>query len=112
MKSASSPVPLGDGGEVQLVAGRGAEQLAVESGGDPALTDLVQPVLGVQPDDGLAVALGRQGERHLVAGLHRTVDVGERTVALDLGGDRLLDVVLGRVQRRQLDAQAAVTVER
>ena len=72
---------VGHGGEVQLVAGRGAEQLAVEAGGDPALADLVQPVLGVQPEDRLAVALGRQRQRDLVAGLDRTVDVGERAVA-------------------------------
>ena len=36
------------GGEVQLVADGGAEQLAVEPGGHPALADLVQPVLGVE----------------------------------------------------------------
>jgi hypothetical protein len=42
VNSASSLVPLGTAAEVQLVAGRGAEQLAVESGGHPALTHLVQ----------------------------------------------------------------------
>ena len=58
VKSAGSSVPLGVGGERQLVAGGGADQVLVEVRGDPAPADLVQPVLGGEPGDGLAVALG------------------------------------------------------
>ena len=60
-------------------------QLLVEVVGDPALADLVGPVLGVEPGDLLAVAGGGEVERDVVAGGGRAVDVGERAVAAQLG---------------------------
>ncbi len=66
------------GGERELVAGGRADELVVEVVGDPALADLVGPVLGVQAEHLLAVAGGGEIERDVVAGLDRTVDVGER----------------------------------
>ena len=97
------------GRERQLVAGRRRRSsCVVEVVGDPALADLVGPVLGVEAGDLLAVAGGRQIERDEVAGGGRPVDVDERAVAAQLGCDRLVDLVVGGVGRRQLDAQAAV----
>ena len=60
-KSAGSSVPLGTAVNVELVAGRGADQVVVEVGRDPAPAHLVQPVLGGEPGDGLAVARRRRG---------------------------------------------------
>ena len=54
-------VPFGVVVKRQLVAGGGADELVVEVVGDPALADLVGPVLGVEPGDLLAVAGGRRG---------------------------------------------------
>ena len=62
-KSAGSSVPFGRRGERQLVAGEAPIELVVEVVGDPALADLVGPVLGVQPGDVLAVAGGVEVER-------------------------------------------------
>ena len=95
-------------GERELVAGRGADELVVEAFGDPALTDLVRPVLGVEAGDLLAVTRGRQVERDEVAGRGRPVDVVERTGAAQLALDHRLDLLVGGIRRRQLDAQAAV----
>ena len=100
------------GGEGQLVADVGAEQLGVEAGGHPAVADLVQPVLGVQPGDRLAVAGAGEVEGDLVAGLHRPVDVDQRTLPAQLGLDGLVDVGFGGRRRRQLDAQPAVAGHR
>ena len=82
------------GGEGQLVALARAEQLAVETRGDPAAADLVQPVLGVQPGNRLAVAAGGEREGDLVAGLDRAIDVDQRALPAQLGFDRLVDVGL------------------
>ena len=60
---------LGRGGERQLVAGGCADELVVEVVGDPALADLVGPVLGVEAHDLFAVAGGGEVERDEVAGL-------------------------------------------
>ena len=82
-------------GERELVAGRRADQLLVEVVGDPALADLVGPVLGVEPDDFLAVTERGEVERDVVAGDDRAVGVDERGVAALLGLVRL-----GRGRRR------------
>ena len=88
---------LGRGGERQLVAGGGAEQLVVEVVGDPALADLVRPVLGVEPGDRLAVAGGGEVERDVVAAADRAVDVGELAVAARARpATASLDLVVGR----------------
>ena len=99
-KSAGSLVPLGVAVKRQFVADVGAEQLAVEAGGHPAAADLVQPVLGVEPGDGLAVAGAGEVEGDLVAGLHRAIDVDQRTLPAQLGFDGLVDVGLGGHGRR------------
>ena len=67
-KSAGSSVPFGVGGEAS--ARRPAARpmtCVVEVVGDPALADLVGPVLGVEPGDLLAVAGGDEVERDEVA---------------------------------------------
>ena len=87
---------LGRGGERQLVAGRGADQLVVEVVGDPTLADLVRPVLGVQPGDVLAIAGGVEVERDVVAARRRPLDVDELAVAAQLACDRLVDLGVGR----------------
>ena len=96
------------GGEGELVAGRRADELVVETFGDPALTDLVRPVLGVEAGDLLAVTRGRQVERDEVAGRGRPVDVVERTGAAQLALDHRVDLLVGGIGRRQFDAQPAV----
>ncbi len=103
---------VGSRGEGQLVADVGAEQLAVEPGGNPPGTDLVQPVLGVEAGDRLAVASTCQVDGDLIAGLHRTIDIDQRTLAAQLGLDRLVDVGVGGDGRGQFDAQAAVAGHR
>ena len=60
VKSAGSLVPLGVAVKVSSSPSLAPEQLAVETRGDPAAADLVQPVLGVQPGDRLAVAAAGQ----------------------------------------------------
>ena len=107
-KSAGSSVPFGRRRERQHVTGGGADELLVEVVGDPALADLVGPVLGVQPGDLLAVAGGDEVERDAVAAGGRALDVGELAVAAQLGLDGLVDLLVGRRRRRQLDAQAVV----
>ena len=95
-------------GERQLVAGGGADELLVEVVGDPALADLVGPVLGVQAGDLLAVAGRGEVERDVVAAGGRAVDVGELAVAAELGLHGLVDLGVGGRGRRQLDAQPVV----
>ena len=70
-------------------------ELVVEVVGDPALADLVGPVLGVQPGDLLAVAGGGEVERDEVAAGRRAVDVGELAVAAQLGLHGLVDLGVG-----------------
>ena len=96
------------GGEPQLVAGVGPDELVVEVVGDPALADLVGPVLGVQPGHVLTLAGRVEIERDLVAAGGRTVDVGELAVPAELGLHRLVDLGVRGRWRGQLDAQAVV----
>ena len=107
-KSASSSVPLGVDVNVSSSPTDRAGELVVEVIGDPALADLVGPVLGVQAEHLLAVAGGGEIEGHVVAGLHGAVDVGEDATAAQLGLTRLGDVVVGHRDRRELDTKAAV----
>ena len=72
-------------------------ELVVESLGDPALADLVRPVLGVEAGDLFTVARGRQVESDEVAGRGRAVDVVERAGAAQLALDHRLDLLVGGV---------------
>ncbi len=107
-KSAGSSVPFGVDVNVSTSPADAPTRCVVEVVGDPALADLVGPVLGVERADRLAVAGGLEVERDVVAGGCRALDVDERAVALQLGVDRLLHLVVGRRRVGQLDAQAAV----
>ena len=94
--------------ERPLVAGRDAGDLLVEVVGDPALADLVGPVLGVEPGDLLAVAGGGEVDDDVVAGGRPGARRRRARRTAALGGDGLVDLVVGGLRRRQLDAQAAV----
>ncbi len=96
------------GRERELVTGGGPVELVVEAFGHPSLTDLVRPVLDVQPGDGLAIATGGQVERDEVAGGGGPIEVGERAVAGPLGVDRRLHVVVRGGYGGQLHPKAAV----
>ena len=69
------------GGERQFAAGARTDQMLVESFGDPTFADLVQPVLGVEPDDGLAIAQALQIQRDLIPESDRPINVGKRSLA-------------------------------
>ena len=94
--------------ERALVARRDADELVVEVVGHPALTDLVGPVIGVEPRHGFVVAGRRQIDDDVVADGRRPIDVAERPEPLQLRGKLGLDLVVGHGDRRQLDAQAPV----
>jgi hypothetical protein len=72
--------------------------LIVEVFGDPALTELVRPDLGVQAHDLFAVACGGEIEGQEVPRLGRTVDIGERPVGFELLGLCCVDLFLGRAR--------------
>ncbi len=99
LNSASSDVPLGVAVNVELLADITTDEVIVELLGDPALADLVEPVLGVEPGHGLAVAGGGEVEGDVVARLDRALDRFERAVTAALGVDRLVDAPRGRRRR-------------
>ena len=82
------------GGEVQLVAGVAPSSSPSKPGCDPAAADLVEPVLGVQPGDRLAVARCRSVERDLVAGLDGRSTSASEPWRRSSAFDRLVDIVL------------------
>ena len=95
--------------EVQHITDRGTRHVLVEVVGDPALPELVRPVLGVEAHDLLAVAVGGDIEREEVAGLRRAIDVGQRAARLQFGFLRLLLFFVGGRRRVEFDPQPGVT---
>jgi hypothetical protein len=96
------------GREREDVADAGTGELVVEVVGDPPLTELVRPVLGVEPHDLLAVAGGRDVEGQEVTRLGRTVGVDEGAGLTQLGGLGLAQLVGGGHRRVELDPQPRV----
>ena len=95
VKSAGSSVPFGVVVNVSTSPADGAGELLVEVVGDPALAELVGPVLGVETEHLLAVAGGGEVERDVVAGGGGTVDVDQRPALAQLGLLGLVDLVVG-----------------
>ncbi len=102
-------MPLGVSVNDSRITGTGTDELIVETASDPAATDLVGPIFGVQPNDWLTIAGSLQVDRHLVAHRDSTLDIGQRTVTLEFGLHCLFDILVGGVDRWQLDAQTGIT---
>ena len=100
--------PGGRGGELPLVVGQRADQVVVEVVGDPAPTELVQPVLGVETGHRLAVPGGGEVERDEVALDRRAVDVDELAMRAEHRVDAALELLVGDLGVGQLHPQAAV----
>ena len=99
-------------GERTLVARGDADELVVEVVGDPPLTDLIGPVVGIESGDRLAVSRRRKIDDDVVADRRLTIDVAERPEPLQLCGDLGVDLLFGDGDRRQLDPQAPVARDR
>ena len=98
----------GGGREVQHVARLGAGQLLVEVFGDPTLSQLVGPILGVEARDLLAVTAGGDVEREEVAGRGGPIDVDQSSARTKLGSLCLVQLLVGRERRVEFDPQAGV----
>ncbi|CAB4885918.1 unannotated protein [freshwater metagenome] len=94
--------------ERQLVARLGTHELVVKAAGHPALADLVQPFLGVEPNHGLALAGALEIERDLIADDNRAIDISEAALTADFLLHGFVDVFIGGRDRRHLDPKAAV----
>ena len=99
-------------GECDLVTDGGAGQMLVEVLGDPALAELVGEVLGVEPQQFLAVAGGGEVDGEEVSSLRRTICVDQARCALQFCLMGLGEIVVGDLERRQLDTEFAVALHR
>jgi hypothetical protein len=77
----------------------------VEVLGDPALADLVGPVLGVEPGQSSPSRVTARSSVRKSPFSHGTVGVDERTTALQFGLPGLGEVVVGDLEAGQFDAQ-------
>ena len=99
---------LRHGREGELRSGFRAAELLVEVVGDPPLAHLVGPLLDVEARQLLTVAHGRQVNRHEITVGHWSTGVNEGAVALHLGANRLIEVLIGDRGIVDLDAQPGV----
>ena len=83
--------------------------MLVEVVGDPALAELVREVFGVEAEHLFAVADGGEIDREEVARAGRAVDIGERAALAQFAALGLGELVVGRLDRVELDPQPAVT---
>ena len=88
-------MPFGVAVKVSSSPADGPGQFLVEARGHPPTADVVQPVLGVQAGNRLAIAGAGDADRDVVARLHGPIDIDERALTTQLGLDSLVDLGLG-----------------